>query len=50
MLFRREDYARALKSKAFGEFWSSKREIFLGFLLFFLILFCLDVFNFIIPF
>ena len=40
----------ALKSKAFGEFWSSNREIFLSFLLLFLILFFLDVFDFIIPF
>jgi hypothetical protein len=49
MLFWREDYDLALKSKAFGEFWSSNREIFLNFLLLVLFLFFLVVFDFIIP-
>jgi len=45
-----DGYVRTLKSKAFGEFWSSKRDIFLSFFAEFLFLFFLNCLSFIRPF
>jgi len=49
-LFKGRRYDRALKSKAFGEFCSSKSDIFLIFLLEFLFLFFFNDLYFIYPY